>query len=115
VNPKVSQWLESAPRPDGVLGCGVLHPDGDKRSRVFFESFVGLETAWPAVKNILALLDSQGIKNELVRLVFEKAQLVITWRSDGVLLFVVAGRSSEEWYHGELRDFIERFHAIPAA
>lgn len=91
MNQPLTQWLDSCARTPGVLGCGVRQPDGT-RTTVSHNESCSREMVDEILKYLadsMPAFSSRGFIPNRLQWVFERGELLLVPRTDGLLLGLV--------------------------
>jgi len=91
MNNVINQWFASCALAPGILGCGVRGPDGTCVSQSFHDSIPRdrLEKALQNLGDSFVSLAAHGLAPRWLTWTFERGQLRVARRPDGVLLGLV--------------------------
>ena len=88
MNEKFNQWLDGCALAPGLLGGGVRRPDGTCVSHSFHENCPRerLEESLHCLADFLPSLATHGLSPRWLTWTFEKGQIRLAERADGLLL-----------------------------
>jgi hypothetical protein len=109
MNQKFKQWLDGCALAPGLLGGGMRRPDGTCISHSFHESFPPerLAEAMRCLGDSLPAFSTQGFMPRWLTWTFEKGQIRLAERADGLVLGLAIQRNSPA--AGSLDLLTERF------
>jgi hypothetical protein len=96
VNEKLKEWFDRCALAPGLLGCGVRLPDGTCVSQSFNSNCPRerLDEALHCLGDSLPSFSPHGLKPRWLTWTFEKGQLRLAERADGLLLGVAVEANS---------------------
>jgi hypothetical protein len=91
MNDKLKQWFDSCALAPGLLGCGVRLTDGSCVSQSFHETCptTRLDEALRCLGDSLPSFNAHGLMPRWLTWTFEKGQMRVAERGDGLVLGLV--------------------------
>ena len=88
MNQKFKQWLDGCALAPGLLGGGIRLPDGTCVSHSFHENYPceRLEETLRRLGDFLSAFANHGLSPQWLTWTFEKGQIRLAERADGLLL-----------------------------
>ena len=93
---QIQQWFEQSAPFEGILACGVRHPDRTTVTKSWADGFADLavENALRCVTDLFQVLPLNRVPQGRVRWVYENVLLHCERRSDGICLGVFTAREA---------------------
>jgi hypothetical protein len=113
----INQWFEQSSPFEGILACGVRHPDQTATAKTWADGFteVGMEHALRCVADCFQVLQLNRIPLARLRWVYQGALLQCERRQDGTCLGVFLTREAESVDLAGVDRFFKEFQALTAA
>lgn len=114
----INQWFEQSAPFQGILACGVSHPDQSTVAKVWADAFteMAVENALRCVADLFQVLHLNRIPSGRVRWVYQGAFLHCERRPDGACLGVFIPRNPDSVDAAGLERVFGEFQALaPAA
>lgn len=110
----VNQWFEQSAPFQGILACGVRHPDRTTVCKTWADGYTeaGVENALRCVTDVCQVMQVNRVPVGRHRWVFEQALFHCERRPDGTCLGVFTPRETREIDAEGLHRFFSEFQAI---
>lgn len=113
----INQWFEQSAPFEGILACGVRHPDQTVVAKTWSDGFteVGMENALRCVADCYQVLQLNRIPPARIRWVYHGALIECERRQDGTCLGVFLTRDTASVDLAGMVRFFAEFQALATA
>ena len=113
----VNQWFEQSAPFQGILACGVRHPDRTALSKTWADGFteMAVENALRCAAEFFQVLQSNRILPGRIRWVYQRALLDCERREDGTCLGVFTSGNKSSVDLGGLERIFSEFQSLAEA
>jgi hypothetical protein len=110
----VNQWFEQSAPFQGILACGVRHPDRTTVCKTLADGYTeaGVENALRCVADVCQVMQVNRVPVGRHRWVFEQALFHCERRPDGACLGVFTPRETHDLDAEGMERFFSEFQAI---
>ena len=113
----INQWFDQSAPFEGILACGVRHPDQSAITKTWADGFseMALENALRCMADLFHVLQLNRIPPARVRWVYAGALFHCERRADGSCLGVFTGKDSDTLDRSGLDRFFLEFQALTSS